>query len=70
MLIFINAPGYSQNSTVLFGQVKDKYNSEEFKEAEILINLNGNEGIMGLQRALKMSGVHNQITTLWQVPDA
>ncbi len=32
-------------------------------------DLNGKEGVMGLQRALKMAGVHNQITTLWQVPD-
>lgn len=33
-------------------------------------DLNGSEGVMGLQRALKMAGVQYQITTLWQVPDA
>jgi len=32
-------------------------------------DLNGSEGVMGLQRALKMAGVQYQITTLWQVPD-
>ncbi|MGB3345606.1 MAG: CHAT domain-containing tetratricopeptide repeat protein [Aequorivita sp.] len=32
-------------------------------------DVNGSEGVMGLQRALKMAGVQYQITTLWQVPD-
>lgn len=30
---------------------------------------NGSEGIFGLQRALKLSGVKKQIVSLWQVPD-
>jgi CHAT domain-containing protein len=32
-------------------------------------DINGSEGVMGLQRALKTAGVRYQVTTLWQVPD-
>lgn len=33
-------------------------------------DVQGTEGVMGLQRALKMAGVQHQIATLWSVPDA
>ncbi len=32
-------------------------------------DLKGNEGVIGLQRALKMAGVKQMIVSLWQVPD-
>ena len=32
--------------------------------------LKGSEGVFGLQRAFKMTGVHNLIISLWSVPDA
>jgi CHAT domain-containing protein len=32
-------------------------------------DLNGNEGVLGLQRAFKIAGVHQMILSLWQVPD-
>lgn len=32
--------------------------------------LQGSEGVMGLQRALKLAGVKQMIVSLWQVPDA
>ena len=32
-------------------------------------DIKGNEGVYGLQRALKMAGVKNIIMSLWQIPD-
>ncbi len=32
-------------------------------------DINGNEGVYGLQRAFKLSGIHYIIMSLWQVPD-
>ena len=32
-------------------------------------DLNGSEGVYGLQRAFKMAGVRNLVMSLWQVPD-
>lgn len=32
-------------------------------------DISGGEGVFGLQRALKLAGVKNQIVSLWQVPD-
>ena len=32
-------------------------------------DLQGSEGVFGLQRAFKMAGVKNLIVSLWQVPD-
>ncbi len=32
--------------------------------------INGSEGVFGLQRAFKMAGVQNIIMSLWKVPDA
>ena len=33
-------------------------------------DINGNEGVFGLQRAFKIAGVQNLIMSLWKVPDA
>lgn len=32
-------------------------------------DISGNEGVLGLQRALRMAGVKNMIVSLWSVPD-
>ncbi len=32
-------------------------------------DLQGNEGVIGLQRAFKLAGVKQMIISLWQVPD-
>ena len=32
-------------------------------------DLQGNEGVLGLQRALKLAGVKQMILSLWRVPD-
>jgi CHAT domain-containing protein len=32
-------------------------------------DVQGNEGVIGLQRALKMAGVKQMIMSLWDVPD-
>lgn len=32
-------------------------------------DINGNEGVYGLQRAFKIAGVNNIVISLWQVPD-
>ena len=32
-------------------------------------DIQGTEGVFGLQRAFKMAGVKNLIVSLWQVPD-
>jgi len=32
-------------------------------------DIKGSEGVYGLQRAFKMSGVHYMIMSLWKVPD-
>jgi len=32
-------------------------------------DIQGNEGVYGLQRAFKIAGVHNVLMSLWQVPD-
>jgi CHAT domain-containing protein len=32
-------------------------------------DIKGTEGVFGLQRAFKLSGVQNMILSLWQVPD-
>ena len=33
-------------------------------------DLNGSEGVLGLQRAFRMAGVKNLVMSLWKVPDA
>jgi CHAT domain-containing protein len=33
-------------------------------------DIEGNEGVYGLQRAFKMAGVENLVMSLWKVPDA
>jgi len=33
-------------------------------------DINGTEGVFGLQRALKLAGVKNMLLSLWEVPDA
>ena len=33
-------------------------------------DINGTEGVFGLQRAFKLAGVQNMLLSLWQVPDA
>lgn len=32
-------------------------------------DIQGNEGVYGLQRAFKIAGVHHVLMSLWQVPD-
>ena len=33
-------------------------------------DIQGSEGVYGLQRAFKMAGVQNLVMSLWKVPDA
>jgi CHAT domain-containing protein len=33
-------------------------------------DVNGTEGVFGLQRAFKLAGVNNMLLSLWRVPDA
>lgn len=35
----------------------------------VLEDLNGNEGVIGLQRAFKLAGLKQIIMSLWQIPD-
>ena len=39
-------------------------------DSENLGDINGSEGVFGLQRGFKMAGVHYLIVSLWKVPDA